>query len=267
MPFARLARLPRSMLQRWEQMQRLRRVLPTADAVRVVSRSTRDRSTLIVRLTPSGRRVTLRANTSDVACLEKVFVEEEYRLPREANPAFDTSPRLVVDAGANIGMATLYFAQTFPDARIVAIEPEPSNFAALRVNCEGLPNVSLKHAALWPVRAALQLADSRAENWMFSVRPASDAGDVVPAITIPEILAESGADRIDLLKLDIEGAERELFSDACEEWLPRVRMIVIELHDRFGSGCAENFYSHLVRREFIQEIRGENIFVLLGPRR
>jgi FkbM family methyltransferase len=255
------------MLQRWEQMQRLRRVLPLSDAVRVVSRSTRDRSTLSLRLGTNGRRVRVRANTSDVTCLEKVFVEEEYRLPLDANPSFAASPQLIVDAGANIGMATLYFAQAFPQARIVAIEPEASNFAALRANCEGLANVMLKQAALWPVRASLQLTDTRAQNWCFSVRPASDTADALPAITIPDILAECSADFIDLLKLDIEGAERELFSDSCEEWLPRVRMIVIELHDRFAAGCAERFYSHLVRREFAQEIRGENIFVRLGPPR
>lgn len=253
------------MLQRWRRLLRLRRAVSTTDALRVVCRSTRDRSTLRVWLRPSGRQITVRANTSDVACLEKVFVDQEYRLPVDANPDFGASPRFIVDAGANIGMATLYFAQAFPHARIVAIEPEASNFAALRTNCDGLANVTLKHAALWPVREALRLADTNAEKWAFSVRPALGQEGAVGATTIPAILAECGVDCIDLLKLDIEGAERELFSDSCEEWLPRVRMIVIELHDRLAAGSAERFYSHLVRRRFSQEIRGENIFILLAP--
>lgn len=264
MLLTRLARLPRSMRQRWSQMQRLRQVLPTMDAARLVSRSTRDRSTLRVTLRQSGRPVMLRMNTSDVACLEKVFIEEEYRLPVDANPAFAGSPRLIVDAGANIGMATLYLAQAFPDARIVAIEPEAANFAALRANCDALRNVTLKHAALWPERARLQLRDANAQPWEHSVKPA-DSGEGLPSITIPEILAECGAESIDLLKLDIEGAEHELFGESCEAWLPRVRMIVVELHDRYGAECARQFYSRLVRRAFVQEVRGENVFVRLGP--
>ena len=86
----------------------------------------------------------------------------------------------------------------------------------------------------------------------------------MPAITVQDILAQSGAARIDLLKLDIEGAERELFSDACEEWLPKVGTLVVELHDRYVPGCAERLYSHIVRRPFVQEIRGGNIFLRLG---
>jgi FkbM family methyltransferase len=244
-------------------MWELRQVLPFADALKVVCRTTRDRSELNLALTPIGRRVTVRANTSDVKCLEKVFVEGEYRLPADINAEFGLQPRFIVDAGANIGIATLYFSHAFPAAKIVAIEPESSNFDLLRRNCDGVKNLILMKAALWPSEARLQVADRTVDNWSFSVRPAPPGSPTVEAISIPQILAESGADRIDLLKLDIEGAERELFSESCEEWLPKVGMIVIELHDRFNRGCSERFYSHIVRRPFVQEICGENIFLRL----
>lgn len=266
-PVTSLARLPRSMALRWAQMGRLRRVLSAWDALRVVSRSTRDRATLKLVLAPMGRSIAIRANTSDVACLEKVFVDEEYRLPADANPVFGIRPKLIVDAGANIGMATLYFAHTFPEARIVAVEPEASNFTLLEGNCAGLPNVTLKNAALWPSRMHLQLASADRGNWGFSVQEAQDERSPIASVTVPELLAESGLPRIDLLKLDIEGAERELFADNCEEWLPKVGMIVIELHDRLVSGCGGQFYSHMVRRPFTQEVRGENIFLSLGDSR
>lgn len=252
------------MAYRWAQMWRLRRVLSAWDALRVVSRSTRDRATLTLVLTPMGRSISIRANTSDVACLEKVFIDEEYRLPADANPVFAIRPKLIVDAGANIGMATLYFAHLFSDARIVAVEPEASNFTLLKGNCAGLTNVTVKNAALWPERTQLQLASADRGNWGFSVQEALDDRSPIASITVPELLAESGMPRIDLLKLDIEGAERALFAESCEEWLPRVGTIVIELHDRLVGGCGAQFYSHMVRRPFTQEIRGENIFVSLG---
>lgn len=237
--------------------------MPLSDALKIVCRSTRDRTELSLALNPIRRRVSVRANTSDVKCLEKVFVDQEYRLPYDINEAFSIQPKFIVDAGANIGMATLFFAELFPAADIYAIEPEASNFDLLCRNCEGIRNLTLKNAALWPHETKLRVADLSADNWAFSMLPSSDSAGV-DAITIPQILQWSGAAQIDLLKLDIEGAERELFSERCELWLPRVRMIVIELHDRFKSGCSEAFYSTIVRRGFIQEIRGENIFILLN---
>jgi len=262
---SRLARLSRSFAQRWSLMLRLRRAVPTWQAIRVVSRTTGNRAELGLTLSSTGRRATVRANTSDLACLEQVFINEEYRLPVEANPAFAVRPRFIIDAGANIGMATLYFTNAFPEAMITAIEPEASNFALLQANCHGLGRVRLKHAALWPCAAALRLDNPSGGQWSFVVTPADEATTTVPAITIPGLLAESGLDRIDLLKLDIEGAERELFNDSCEEWLPLVGLIIIELHDRFAPGCSERFYSHLARRPFAQEVRGENVFISLGP--
>jgi FkbM family methyltransferase len=259
----RLRRLPRSTALRWAQMHRLRRVLSGWDAFRVVARSTRDRSTLNLVLTPMRQPIAVRANTSDVACLEKVFVDEEYRLPVDANPVFAIQPKLIVDAGANIGMATLYFAHAFPGARIVAVEPEAGNFAILEANCKGLRNVTVKHAALWPTEAPLRLANADRGNWGFSVQEGVGGGSPIAAVTVPQLLAESGLPRIDLLKLDIEGAERELFGESCEAWLPKVGTIVIELHDRLAEGCSAQFYSHMVRRAFTQEIRGENIFLKL----
>ena len=84
------------------------------------------------------------------------------------------------------------------------------------------------------------------------------------AVTIPGILREMDAARIDILKLDIEGAEYELFKTGAESWLGAIRQIVIELHDRYRPGCSQVFYAAIGRFPFAQEIRGENIFIKLG---
>jgi FkbM family methyltransferase len=209
-------------------------------------------------LKPAGRNIVIRSGTTDLRCLEKVFVSDEYAIP------FHTTPHLVVDAGANTGMATLYFASQFPQARIFAIEPEQSNFQILRRNCASLANVTLLQAALWPDNRELEILDCNVNKWEFRVtdqRVGPSQATRVQGITVRDILRQAGAERIDLLKLDIEGSERDLFSANTDQWLHRVHIIAIELHDRFRPGCAQALYTALTGRKFVQEIKGENIFI------
>lgn len=254
-----------SLGQRWNRIRRLQSVMDLSYALKVVWRRSRDRSEITVLLNSINRRVIIRANTSDLPCLEKVFVEEEYRLPDYNNSEFAIRPKLIIDAGANVGMTSLYFAHTFPDATIIAIEPESSNFELLSRNCAAIPNIILKKAALWPSEAKLQIRDENTDKWMFSVEPGKGSGSI-DTVTIPGILEATKLGHIDLLKIDIEGAERELFEAGAERWLTCVNMIVIELHDRYKDGCSQAFYSAISQRGFIQEICGENIFVLLRKR-
>jgi FkbM family methyltransferase len=211
-------------------------------------------------LRPVSKKVIIRRQTTDLRCLEKVFIAGEYCSP------FQLSPQLIVDAGANVGMATLFFARQYPHARVVAIEPESSNFEMLRQNCEGVANVTLINAALWPQNRELNIESLRAGADAFSVTEAhrsSDGSPSVSAITVPDLLRRLNADHIDLLKIDIEGSELQLFSRGADEWLSQVKFIAIELHDRFVPGCSSAFYSALVSRHFSQEPRGENVFVRL----
>lgn len=235
---------------------RLRRIMPTRDALRLTFPKAKTRE-LGIYLTPIKRNIIVRRGTSDISCLQNVFLDQEYETP------FRVDPKIIIDAGANIGMTTLFFSEKYPGARIVAIEPEASNFAILRKNCAGLPNVTLIHAALWPTEQALVIQDSSAEKWAFSVIEGknSTGSQPVKAITIPVLLRELGVKHIDILKLDIEGAERELFNTGAESWLGTVGQIIIELHDRFISGCASAFYAKITRYPFIQAIRADNIFV------
>lgn len=207
------------------------------------------------------RQIWIRPGTSDWAVMMKVLGRQEYEIPDGPR-----NPRLIVDAGANIGISVLWFAWRYPSALIIAVEPEPSNLDLLRRNCGDLPRVRIVPAALWSRRSALQIADPDADKWSFSVveRRSADGG-TVNATTVPELLEESGRERIDVLKLDIEGAEKELFGPDCEAWLSRVGTLLIELHDGFVPGCSRAFYSAILRRPFRQEINGENIIIHFTP--
>jgi FkbM family methyltransferase len=233
--------------------------MPLADALKFALREKKT-ADIKIYLSAIGREITLRGATTDVSCFEKVFIHEEYSSP------FDLSPKVIVDAGANVGMATLYFASRYPEARILSIEPESENFKFLKKNCAGLSNVMLMQAALWPVYRRLTISDNGAGQWAYSVteQNVTDSTNEVSPITMEDILERLEVSRIDLLKLDIEGSERELFSIDAEAWLGRVEYIVAELHDRYRPGCAKAFYSALATRNFTQEIRGENIFIRLA---
>ncbi|MGO8791718.1 MAG: FkbM family methyltransferase [Terriglobia bacterium] len=185
---------------------------------------------------PPGVRNTvhLRLMTSDERAYKQVLLDGEY--------AFDLpfSPKIIVDAGANIGMASIYFANRYPEAKIIAIEPEASNFAALARNVRPYPAIIPIHAALWNRDGEICVtqpdpATGARGNWAFVTREGDGAN--VRAITMTTLMKEMQIEAVDVLKIDVEGAEREVFESA--DWIRNVRCLMIELHDRLRPGCSQ----------------------------
>jgi FkbM family methyltransferase len=182
---------------------------------------------------PSGlsHPVHLRIRTSDMSLYRDLLLKDEYAMD------LPFTPRTIVDAGANSGMAALYYANKYPDAAIVAIEPEASNFRALVKNCRAYPNIVTVWAALWSEDGEVHIGqgseDTHYDKWAYRV---VDKGNVVRAISINTLMTEIGIKSIDLLKVDIEGAEIEVFRSA--PWMSKVRAIAIELHDHIQPGCS-----------------------------
>jgi FkbM family methyltransferase len=214
--------------------------------------------TLHTQLRESGRPFDVRLGTSDLRVLEQVFARQEYHLPKTIKP------RTIIDAGANIGCATIFFANRYPDARIIAIEPDPSNFEVLQSNCAGLDNVTPVAAAVWPRATSLTFVNPNCGKWAVSMKERVDDGYAVRGVTIPQLIEEFSLDRIDVLKMDIEGGEKEVFSASDLSWLDLVGTLVIELHDFVRPGCARAVYSALVNRQFEQWQRGDLVFLKLN---
>jgi FkbM family methyltransferase len=178
-----------------------------------------------------GHAVRLRLHTSDTMVFGNVFMDEEYSL------GLPSSADTIVDAGAYVGLTPIFYAKTFPKARIFAIEAQRSNFELMLKNVRPYANIIPIHAALWSSEGYVSIGDplpGAFGDWGFRV--SSRPGEV-RAITIKSLMRDFGIDHIDLLKIDIEGAEREVFR-ACD-WQDRLDSIVIELHDRFEPGCSE----------------------------
>jgi FkbM family methyltransferase len=179
----------------------------------------------------SNRPVHLRIDTSDFCAYRDVLIFKSKSYD-PGLPGF--SPTTIVDVGAHIGMASILFATNYPAARIIAIEPEPSNFAALVGNTAPYKTITPIHAALWREDGEVCLGASNAHpKGAFQV--VKDGGQRVRAVTMETVMRETGIDSIDLLKVDVEGAEIEVF-ESCP-WIRKVQVLAIELHDRVRPGC------------------------------
>jgi FkbM family methyltransferase len=176
--------------------------------------------------------VYLRIDTSDFCAYRDVLI---FRSKSYDPGIAGFSPNVIVDAGAHIGMASILFALKYPAAKIIAIEPEPSNFAALVRNTAPYKTITPIQAALWREDGEVSLGPSNAHpKGAFQV--VEHGQQRVRAITMDRLMRQTGIEAIDLLKVDIEGAEKEVF-ESCT-WIEKVRVIAIELHDRVRPGCA-----------------------------
>jgi FkbM family methyltransferase len=180
--------------------------------------------------------------SSDMSVLGQIFVDEEYSCLRDLK-----NVALVLDLGANVGFSSVYFLSCFPGSRLVAVEPDERNVAVCKNNLAAYGNRALLlHGAAWSARSRLRLSrgtfgDGR--EWSTQVRsPAGAGGDEIEAWDVGSLIGMAGAEQVDLLKVDIERAELEVFGETAKNWLPRIRNICIELH---GPDCQEMFFHAL----------------------
>ena len=196
----------------------------------------------------------MRAQTSDVLNTEEIFVNGDYDFK------FPEKITKIIDAGANVGFASIYFYKIFKNTKILAVEPEKSNFSLLKRNTGPYKDIKILNRALWTKEANLKISNrGKTDNWGFMVEEVK--GDVdceVRGISIESCMRIMGWDKIDLLKLDIEGSEKELFSEGYERWISKVKVIILELHEKMRAGATESFYNAIKSYNFKEiKIRGK----------
>jgi FkbM family methyltransferase len=200
----------------------------------------------------------LRRGASDFPTFESVLQQRCY----DINYGF--SPEIIFDCGANIGLTTIFYANRFPNAKIIAVEPEPANFELLKKNTASYPNVRLYQAGLWNKTTSLKVENKGYGAWGFMVSETPDGTPgAIQAVTISDLMRQQQCEKIDILKIDIEGSEKELFENNYDAWLPKVKTLVIELHDRMREGAALSFFKALTKYNFRLDIKGENIVCFL----
>jgi FkbM family methyltransferase len=191
--------------------------------------------------------VAVRTGTADASTLEKIFVWNGYDLD------YPEGVKLVIDAGANIGLSAVFFATRFPQATIIAIEPERANHQLLLRNTAPYPHVIPLRAALWSDDTMIGLSnpDDHVDSYRYT-REASQ--DQVQAFSVPTVMAKFGIEGADVLKIDIEGAEAAVFNGR-PEWVERVRMFIVELH---GTEARERFTEATASLQAIRYRHGED---------
>lgn len=187
----------------------------------------------MVSLRYAGRRHWLRLGSTDPLVWYSVFHQQDY------GAALPFEPATIVDAGAYTGLSAIYLANKYPEARILALEPDPSNFRLLLRNIRDYPAITPVNAALWHEDGTIRFHFRPEGQWASSVL-AGASGDsaVVEAIGMPTALSILGTDCLDLLKIDVEGAEKDIMEHA-GSWIDDVGAVFIELHDRLQPGCTE----------------------------
>jgi len=219
---------------------------------------------------PGVGNVVIRAGDSDMAVVRQVFVWREYDLATDDPTGRRIRERyrailnaggkpIIVDAGANIGAASLRFAADFPDARLVAVEPDPENAAVLRQNLAGRPNCVVLEAAIGAERGFVAL-HNQGQSWAVRTERAS-AG--VPIVTVEDAFEASGGHTPFIVKIDIEGFEKDLFATNTA-WIDRCFVVAIEPHDWMlpGEGTSRPFQQLMGSKPFEIHVRGENLVYL-----
>ena len=214
----------------------------------------------------------IRPRTSDWEVVHQVFVDRQYDLAMFAQDAWIRAEYerilasgrtpLIVDLGANIGASALWYAMAYPDARVVAVEPDRSNADLCRRNTAG-HNVEVLTAAVGATPGYVSVSGDDEEKW--ATRTARDDHGSTRICLVNDIVSEVPNATLFIVKVDIEGFESDLFSGNTE-WVQQAAAVIIEPHDWMMPGAAtsrpfQRLFGALDRDLLI---RGENLVYVRG---
>ncbi len=211
--------------------------------------------------------VFIRTGESDIAAMRQVFIDGDYNIDWPTELAGRLKARydailsgggkpIIVDAGANIGAASLWFGHAYPQAHVVSVEPDPGNAAILRRNVDTRANHVIMEAAIGAEPGFVSLVNEGL-GWAVQTRRAEMG---LPIVTVEDAFAASGGDTPFIVKIDIEGFEKDLFASNLA-WLEKCYAVIIEPHDWMlpGEMSSRTFQQAMAQHPFELYMRGENI--------
>jgi FkbM family methyltransferase len=204
---------------------------------------------------PTGRAFHFRGK-HDGAVVLSHFCFENYYIDDSQLPV-----RSIIDGGAFIGDETVRFLEYYPHARVVAVEAAKENFEVLSRNCGSDARAHLVFGAIYPERAHIVMErQSSLESFKAKVTQGATA-ETVATWDIPSLIEMLPTPSIDILKLDIEGAEYELFSTNTSAWIGKVRAIIFEV-DYHRPELTQRVLRSLDQFEFNVYLSGENLVLM-----
>lgn len=216
---------------------------------------------------PYSCRMMMRPVSNDLYTFNEMFVDRVYRQVTTHLKA----PEYVIDAGANIGLATVFLNGSFKHIkRVVCVEPDPANVQLLRYNLGGLVSqgiASIYHGALWGEESMVRL--NSLEQGHVNQRACVSADtllygddDAIPAYTVDSLIRRENLPSVDLLKMDIEGGECSVFAGDTG-WLDMVRVLAVEFH---GESRQQIGFDELMRKYGFTIVGGGSAHTVIAVR-
>lgn len=202
-------------------------------------------------------------NHSDYSVFNQMFIKEEYSTVSSilnSNEEFNSNGSILIDAGANVGFASLYLSQKKSFNKIFCIEPSKSNFEILKKNALSLNTktdvILLENALAAGENESFVIENNFRDGKDWSLTTSHSENGEVQGVTINEIIRDYSLEEITLLKIDIEGAERFIFEETANlSFLDMTKIIVIEIHDEFN--IRQDIYKILKNKNFLLIESGE----------
>ena len=211
----------------------------------------------------SGRDVFYRSGTADPFVLNQILFRSGKKAEYYVPPALN--PKIILDIGSNIGASILYFHKKFPEARIFGFEPHPDTFRILEKNVAQLPGITVFNYGLGATNQRVAARADQVNFGAFNTR-GEFKNRGYPAVPVEcevrrldDTLREIGVSQVDLIKIDCEGAEADVFSTLPDEILNQCQWIVGEFHDHTGfevlARLAPHFHLDLKKKMFRSRFR------------
>jgi FkbM family methyltransferase len=212
------------------------------------------------------QHIHIRAGESDLDAVRQIFGARQYDIDTsigslkrriddryEAICATKKTP-VIVDAGANIGAASLWFKQRFPHSAVVSVEPESGNFSVLRKNAGLADNIVPIHAAIGSTPGYVSIK-SDGLGWGAQTERSTHG---LPVITMEEAFLRIPNGAPFIAKIDIEGFESDLFANNTD-WLEETFVVHIEPHDWMmpGRGTSLSFQKAMAKQNYELFLAGE----------
>jgi FkbM family methyltransferase len=195
----------------------------------------------------------LRNNITDFYIFEEIYIDEPFK-------SLDFTPKIIIDLGANIGLSTIYFKNRFPKSKVFSVEPEEKNFVMLLKNTSNYNNIFIFKKGIWSKKANLKIINKNSNSSAFIVKETSKK-KTLEGISLNDLCHKYKISKIDLLKIDIEGTEKEILSKNYE-WLGKTKFIFIESHERFSPGINKLIEKKSNEFSFTLDKKKHNYFVM-----
>ena len=175
-------------------------------------------------------------------------------------------PKVIFDVGANIGIESLRFIKLFPNSKLIAIEPELSNFKLLEKNLKNYKNCIIVNKAVWNKKSNLSIINHSEKNsqTFFVQEKNLPEKQKVESLSLKNLIDDFKISTIDILKIDAEGSEEMIFDETCDEWISLVKVIIVECPDNDAKYSTMKIFNAFERNKikFKTFVNGENLIFI-----